>query len=602
MISPTKNKSIKPLPIILGVIIASVITMLMGWIFARADLIRFFMGNTRYAEAFAKGTVNAIADNELADSILISGLSSYLSTGEEQYEKYEQYIKDHPDNALSYKEYEDILLKTKIFSSLQQIFPKDGVSLEAGVRAEPEEKLCQLISDLLYIDRADVEKAFNDLNSAEVNGTVSVKEDGADIYYYVSQGDIPVIDSTLLYYDPKGGSLYCDNSQIYIYTLRADVQPLIISDEKYSIDKGETEKARKALISELADIYLKHLQNARTNYSNAVESVGSGRFSGKSMSAVFEKGVLIEFFKDIIDAFYDSDYFNIILKAAFEGNIPDRISIEGLKKKAMEGLDRLDESSDAASLTVEFYINKNNSFAGLSVRTNLTQNGTAHSSQIKYINTKRDTYAEVTADGSTYLRLQGEKASGKLGTLNIEIDLPKDNKREKPQNLDITVKYRDIDHKRLFGKDQLLGVFDIDVSGSLLEELSLLSDAVDYGSLIEKSSFTVSAESSIKGIKYGLGIKNESYGNVTFTADIGEDRDHLFEQELFRREDRIEYSTVDMSLDNPDTLKVKLGALKHIKELGSQNGALKICFDYFLRKRNINSIDEEIQKLEEQLN
>ncbi len=592
-----KKKFIKPLTIVAGVFLAAAVAVFCGWVFARADLIRFFLGNTRYAVAFAKGTITAIADNGYADSVLISALSSSFSTGNEQYEKYEQYVKDHPDNKLSYHDYEEILYKVKFLSSLQQLLPENGIYIKTGIKAEPEEKLYKLAAETLHIDREEIEKAFAALDLTAVEGYLSVKEDGLDLSYLISQKE-EQLDSGDLYYNTKEGSLYYLDPSVYGSALRTEVQALNIDSEnnKYKIDNSKTEKERKALIKQLSDIYFKHLQNARTYYSDTVEAAGKGEFKGKSMAVTFEDDTLIELFRDITNAFYDSDYFTDIMKAVFDGTVPGSIDIDGLKERAGESLDGLMTLTDKLSLTLEFYINTDNSFAGLSIRSSSVNGDDSYSTQIKYINTKTDIYAEVTAGDNTYIKIEGAKSSDKSGALNIGINLPKNSKRDEDRNLDIAVKYSDLGHKKVFGKNQLLGIFNIDVSGSLLDELSLRSDAVDYGTLAEKSGFTISAKDSMKGIEYGIEIKNESYGNVTVTAEIGENKEHVFDRRSMTLDE-----AVIMKWDNTKTLEAKTGLLKHYRDLWDKNELLKVCFEYALGKSYIEGIDEEIEKLENNL-
>ncbi|MDE6580541.1 MAG: zinc ribbon domain-containing protein [Ruminiclostridium sp.] len=592
-----KKRSIKPLPIIFGVFLAAAVTVFFGWTFARADLIRFFLGNTRYAAAFAKGTVNAIADSGYLESALIYEWSHYLSTAQEQYKKYEQYVRDHPDNKLSYQNYEKLLLRSDILSAFHQFLPEKGIYIKAEIETDPLEKLYKLAAETLHTDIEKIEKAFAALNHTTIKGNLSIKDNTADLSYLISQKE-QQLDSGDLYYNTKESSLYYLNPDLYGSALRTEIQALNTDSENngYNIDKSKTEKERKAIINELADIYLKHLRNARTYYSDTTETAGKGEFKGKSMSVTFENEVIIELFRDMANAFYDSDYFNTLLKAAFDGAVPERISALELKKAASESLDELMNSADDLSITVEFYINTDNSFAGLSIRSNSVKGNESYSTQIKFINTKTDIYAEVTAGDNTYIKVECEKSSDSSGTLNIGINLPENSIRDEAQNLDIAIIYSDLGHKKVFDKNLLLGIFNIDVSGSLLDELSLRSDAIDYGTLTRKSDFTLSAKDSEKGIEYGIQVKNESYGNVTVTAEIGENQEPIFDRIGMTLEE-----AVDLRQNNPRTLEAKIGALKHIRELCGENGLLKVCFEYILEKNNIENIDEEIEKLENQL-
>lgn len=606
--SKPKKKSIKPLPIIVGVFLAAAVAVFCGWTFARADIIRFFLGNTRYAAAFAKGTVSSIAGSGFAETALIYQLSHSLSTGKEQYEKYEQYIKEYPDDKLSYQDYENLLLRNDLLSALQQILPENGIYIKAGFKAEPQERLRKLAADTLHTDIEKIEKAFADLNHTAVEGNLAVNKDGVDLSYLISQKEDRQ-DSGDLYYNIKECSLYYLNPSLYSSALRTEIQALHTETEKNYIDKAKTEKERKALIKELSDIYLKHLGNAVTYYSNTVEIVGKGEFKGKSMSVTFENYVLIELLRDLTNAFYDSSYFNTLLTAAFDGTVPDRISAADLKKKAMESLDDLTALADYLSLTITFYINTDNSFAGLSLISESIKADDRYTTQIKYINTKTDIYAEVTAGENTYfnadditagrntyLKVECTKSSDRSGTMNISINLPQNSKRDEEQNLNIAIVYSDLGHKKVFGKNQLLGTFNIDVSGSLLDELSLRSDAIDYEMLARKSDFTLSAKDSEKGIEYEIQVKNEFYGNVTVTAEIGENQKPVFDKTGMTLEE-----AVDLQQNAARTLEAKIGALKHIRELCGGNGLLKVCFEYTLEKNNIENIDEEIEKLENEL-
>lgn len=596
MTYPTKKKFIKPLPIILGVIIAALIAIVIGWIFARADLIRFFLGNTRYAAAFAKGTVEAIADSGYAETALIYQLSHTLSTGKEQADKYEQYIKDHPDHKLSFEDYKNLLFRNNIFSVLRQFLPEKGIYIKTGIEAEPKEKLYKLAADTLHTDIGKIEKAFAALNHTKFEGSFSVKDNSAELEYLIAQ-DEKNLDSGSLYYNTNESSLYYLNPSVCDPALRTEIPALNTEDQ--DTDDPEAEKERKALIDDLASIYLKHLQNARTYYTDKTEPAGNGEFTGKSMSVTFENDVLIELFRDMTNAFYDSSYFNMLLNAAFDGTDPDssdRISVNELKKAASKSLDDLKNSAEELTLTVEFFINTDNSFAGLSIRSISVISGESYSAQAKFINTETDIYAEVTENNNTYLKVQCEKTSPTSGTLNASINLPKNSKRDEAQNLDIAIIYSDLGSKKVFDRDLLLGVFNIDVSGSLLDELSLRSDAVDYGTLTRESDFTVSAKDSEKGVEYEIEVKNGSYGNATVTAELGENQKDDFDRTGMTLEE-----AVDLGQNGTKTLEAKTGALKHIKNLCSENGLLDVCFEYILEKNNINNIDKEIEKLENEL-
>ncbi|MDE6725966.1 MAG: hypothetical protein K2J79_10230, partial [Ruminiclostridium sp.] len=178
-----KKRSIKPLPIIFGVFLAAAVTVFFGWTFARADLIRFFLGNTRYAAAFAKGTVNAIADSGYLEFALIYEWSHYLSTAQEQYEKYEQYVRDHPDNKLSYQDYEKLLLRSDILSAFHQFLPEKGIYIKAEIETDPLEKLYKLAAETLHTDIEKIEKAFAALNHTTIKGNLSIKDNTADLSY-----------------------------------------------------------------------------------------------------------------------------------------------------------------------------------------------------------------------------------------------------------------------------------------------------------------------------------------------------------------------------------------------------------------------------------
>lgn len=590
--SKPKRSFKKALPFIIGGgVLAAAAAVFCCMKFAAADIVHGVMGDEKYASTMTKGIVTALARSDYVDSALISALSSSLSPSCR--EQYDQYIKDHPESELNYYEFAEILTNSSRLSSIGRQLPENGLYAKAKINTELTDKFHKLIAEALNTEKEEIKRAFEDLNSFGAEGKFSVKEDGLDFGYLISQKK-KELDSGNVYYNTKEGSLYYLNPSVYSSALRTNAAALEIDLKKqeYGFDKAKTEKERSILIKKISEIYAKHIKNAETEYSDVTENVGEGEFKGRSMIVTFENESLVKLLRDITNAFYDSDYFGSISQAAFGGAVPDSIDIDSLKEKAEKNLDALADFNDKISLTLELYINSDNSLAGILLKGSSGSGENKYTTQIKYIGTKSDFYLAVRAGGITYVKCEGAKTSPDSGTAEITLSIPKTFEDE-TQKLKIAVEYSDLGQKEAFGGRQVLGNFNVKVSGSLLDELSLRSDGVDYGALVRKTDFNLSAKDRGSGIEYGIELKNETYGNISFTVELGENTEPVFDRTGMTKED-----AVNMQWDNIKTLDAEIGMLKHIGELCEKSELLKSYFKYTVGEDYIDNIDGQIEELE----
>lgn len=589
-----KKSSKKAVPfIIVGAVAAAAVAVFCCVKFAAADIAHTFMGDEKYAASLGKETLSSLASGNI-DSSFSTAFTSMLDTSSgSYYEQYNEYLDNNSDSYLSYSDFTGIRSAGNMLSTVGQILPENGIYAKIGYQAELADKFYKLIAEALGIDKDEVKDVFEACSSFSAEGRISVKEDGVDLGYLISGGGKD-LDGGSVYYNTEDGILFYSNPDIYSSPISTKLVPLDI-DLSSSYDKSDSlklAKERKELVQKISDVYGKHIKDAETEYSDATESVGEGEFKGKSMKVTFENEALAELLQDITETILDSKYFESLIESAFDGDVPDYFDIDDLKDEAEEIFDSLAESSVKTSFTIEHFINSDNSPAGLRLSVNVKNDGYKNSAQLMYISAKSDFYAEAKVDGTTYLKCQGTRASARSGSAEITVNIPGSYGSD-AQKLKLNVEYSDLGMKELFGSTQILGKLKINLSGNVIDNLSSVNDPVDFASLIKKTTFIVSASDKGSGIKYGFALDNESYGKVSFTAEIGENS-----ADAFDRTNMNEDYAVDMSGSSAETVDVQIGLLEHIKDICTDNEFIGFVMQQSSGYDYLESIQSQIDQLE----
>lgn len=599
-VAPTKpkpKKSIKKaLPFIIGGgVLALGIGAFCCFKFAAADIAHTFMGDEKYAATLAKGTVSSVTSNSFIDSTMTSSLSSALSTGNNNSdaERYEQFVENNPDTELSYSQYRQIESIGDMLSALGRQLPENGIYIKSSSKTELTDKFYELFTQSAGEDTDAIRKAFEALNSFNGEVKLSVKNDGIDAGYLISNGN-DTLDSGTAFYNAEEGNLYYSNPSVYGSALRIKLVPISIDVGAGSdnTDTAELEKKRAELVSKIIDIYSEHLEEAETEFVSVTEPVGENEFKGKCMKVTFDTKSLASLLKDIVDEFLKSDYFKSVIEAAFGENVPESFDIDDLIDSADNYFERMADSGNKVSFTVEHFINADNSVAGLRLSFSSKESGSKKNMQASFFNINPSIYGELKVNGTSYVKIEGKTSSDNAGTMDITLNNLSGRTNEN-KKLKIALEYNDLGTKELFGQKQILGNFKISLSGTVLNDLNSENGSDDIVSFIKKSVFSFTAADKESGIEYQLGFTNESYGNMSVLYEIGENTEVILD-----RAGMTEDASVDLSSDSTEIIDVQIGALKHLQDVYNGSDLMKLALGQSVSGNFIEQAQAQIDALE----
>lgn len=601
--APVNNKPKKSfkkaIPFIIGGgVIAIAVTAFCCVKFAAADIAHTFMGDKKYATSLVRGTLDSAAENSgKLEKSLSSGLSS-LSGNNDLYAQYIEYNEKNPDSTMSYSQFSQVKSLSSVFSAVSGVLPENGLYVKYGVKSELNDKFYELIAGSTGINTDDVKTALEAINGFSAEGKFSVKEDGLDIGYLISE-DGNELDKGNIYYNTTDGILFYSNPSVYGSALSQKLMPLEIEIDKKpeNSDSEKSDKEIKELVGEIVGIYSEHLEKAETEYSSVTESMGEAEFKGKSMKVTFDNEELADLLKDITIAVVESDYFTSLRETVIDGDGDYSVEFDlvDLKDQIEETFDKMAESDSKLSLTIEYFINADNSVAGGRISFSQKNGGNKNSAEFSYISDKSNYCLELEVNGTKFVKCEGTKTSDNSGKAEITFSIPQKNNDE-TKKLKITVEYSDVATKEFLGGDAVLGKFTVSLGGNIIDGLGTIpagNDNIDIASMVKKTSFTITASDKDKGIEYQLELKNETYGTIGYTVEIGENTEPVSDRAGMTAD-----ASVDLSSGSAEIVDVKIGALKHIQDICSKSNLFGTVFNQIEGEDFNQQLQASIDQLE----
>lgn len=583
-VAPINNKpkkSIKKaLPFIIGGgVIAIAVAAFCCVKFAAADIAHTFMGDEKYAASLFKGTLDSV--QEQGDAIekgFSSGLSSASGNTSDYSAEYDNFIKENPDSEITYSQYVQVKSAGSAISAIGSALPENGLYVKYGVKSELSDSLYQLVADASGVSVDEAKEVLDSLSGLSVEGKFSIKEDGLDAGYLIAQNDTE-LDRGNIYYNTDEGMLFYSNPSIYGSALSQKLMPMEIEIGKKTEESESkvSDEARKELFDEIISIYKEHLENAETEYSSVTESMGEAEFKGKSMKVTFSGKELSRLIKDMAIAVVDSDYFENLMEAAYNGELPENFDIVDLKDQIEEAFDKMEDSDSKLSLDIEHFINADNSVAGFRISLSGKSGGEKQSVGFSYLGDSSNYYIEVELNGTKLVKCEGTKTSDNSGTAEINITIPSTKSSKEAQKLKINVEYSDISTKEFLGSNTALGKFTFTLGGNIFDGIGTVTAGekeIELSSIIKNTAFTVSASDKDRGIEYQVEIKNETYGTIGYTLEIGENTEPVSD-----RAGMTANESVDLSGDSAELVDVKIGILKHLQDIYGKSGFVKGILD-----------------------
>jgi len=448
------TKSLKKKLIMGGAAVAGVAIVgvgVAGFTFAKADFAHAFMGNKNYTTALMGQQIEKV----LETPALSAGMAS---------------VNANPDT--------DSVTGSMIsaLSQLKTSIPESGAQLEIGVDADLSDNTLEEFAKEIDCKPEQTKKIIEALGTLKISGGVQFSETGIAATAAASEGGSELLKVNVLYDD--------ETEAYYVSVPAVSDECLMFADEKAVIDmealnEGTQDDSVKEMLTDVLSKYKDCLRDAEITYGRAEFSIGDVEFSGKMSSAVFEDDKLADMISDVSEEFLDSE---------FADSLGDISKIQKMVDTLVNGI----ENCDSATLTIENFVNSNNSVAGLHLELEGKKYGEKEKYEFAYLDTKDGIALSLEADGEKVLELYETKDSKSAGKYTIKLNVGGESGK-------ITIDYENKSDKKLLGKNVTLGDFTMKFSGDMYDTEDMPFD---------KLTVKISDEDGALG--YSIGAKKGS--------------------------------------------------------------------------------------------
>ncbi len=428
-----------------------------GCTFAKADFSHAFMGDEKYATAVLGQQLE-----QAASATALAGVTSAASGDTSS------------AAALS-----------SSLASMKSVLPESGAEIEISVSADLSG---ELLEDFAYEIGCSTDKAKEILEAVkELKLKAGVRFGETDISAFASGIEQ---DNELI----KVNAMYdADSEAYYISIPSVSDECLMFADDDAVIDMDalsrETDgKAAEKMLESVLRAYKDNLDDAEIEYGKTTFSIGDVEFNGKVSSVVFKDEALADMLSDVFDEFFDSDYADDL------GDLSDM-------QNAADSLISELEYYDSVKLTIENYVNSNNSVAGMRIEVEVKDGGSKEKAEAAYLNTNDGFACSFVTDGTKVFELSQDKESKTSGKFSGKINSYGSTGK-------FTIDYENYREKKMFGRNIALGDYTLKLSGDLFESEDMPFDKItlkldDEG---DKLNYTVGvkAEGSTFSVKMAI--------------------------------------------------------------------------------------------------
>lgn len=472
-----------------------------GLTFAKADFAHTFMGAKKYSAAVLSEQVEKVVNSPIMSVVNVANSTQ-----------------------------SDINAGTGLANMAKQFTPENGFEIEGNLNLDmTAEQLQNFLSELdIDVDAEWTEeqtKAVLDaLNDVSVKGGLQFTETGIAGSASLKEGDSDFIKANL-YYDAEEEAWFIAVPDAFDKSIKlADEEMVVDMEVLNSDDDGES---AKEMLKNVFAVYTDSLENAEITYGKGEFSIGAVQFKGKVNTVVFQDDELADMIVDVAEEFFDSEYAD---------NFGDTSSMES----TVETLAEMIENSKSTTLTIENFMNGNNTPAGMRVEIEVkTESGEKNSFEIAYLDTKDGIAVVAESDGKETFELVEERESKTAGKYTLKLN-------DDGETSKITVGYEQKTVKEMFGADIQLGEYSIKFTGEMFEDAP------------EKVSVKLSDEENKLNVNVDIKDEENSFG---FNVSVSEGMTDTINTDTMKISEAI-----DMAEDEKADDEYSAKLLKHISE------------------------------------
>lgn len=438
-----------------------------GLTFAKADFTHTFMGAKKYSAAVL---------SEQAEKLVDSPVMSVL-------------------NIVSSTQQSDINAFTGLANMAKQFVPENGIEVEGGLNLElTADELQNFLSEFdIDVDcewtEEQTKAVLEALNNVSVKGGMQFTENGIAASASVKEDGSDLLKANV-YYD-------AEEEAWFLSVPDAFAEPIKLTDEEAVVDmemlnSSDNSESADEMLKSVFEVYTKSLENAEITYGKGEFDIGGVEFKGKVNTVVFQDDELADMLVDVSEEFFDSDYADMF---------GDTTSME----EAIDSIAESIENSKSTVLTIENFMNGNNTPAGMRIELEVkTEGGDKNTLEMAYLDTKNGIAAVMETNGKEVFELVEERESKTAGKYTIKVN--DDGEADK-----ITVSYEQKSVKEMFGKEVQLGEYSFKFSGESFDDAP------------EKLTVKLSDEENKLNVAFNMKHEESAFGfNVSVSEGMSE--------------------------------------------------------------------------------
>lgn len=441
-----------------GVVAAGVVVA--GCTFAKADFAHTFMGNKKYA--------TAVMGKQIEQVINTPALSAGMSAAN---------VDTSSEESVSSFVY--------ALASLKSSIPAAGAEIEVSLSADLSGENLDDFASELGCDTEKAKEILEAIRGLKLSGGIQFSETGIAATASGKEQGNEII---------KVNALYDAETEAYYISLPGvSDECLMFADENAVIEMEDLnvqtdDKAAKEMLENVLKAYKDSLDDAEIVYERTTFSIGDVEFKGKMSSVTFEDDEFADMLADVSEEFFDSEYAESLGDVdAMQKQIDDMISDI--------------EDADGVSITIENFVNSNNTVAGMRVEFEEKSGSSKQKSEIAYLNTKDGIAFSVEADGKKIIEFSQEKENNTTGKFTGKIS-------DGRYTGKFTIDYENLKEKKMFGQKVMLGEYTIKFSGELFDAEDMPFDKITLKLTDEddKLNYTVGVKSGSDTVNFKLAL------------------------------------------------------------------------------------------------